>query len=262
MRAEQVHEKMRQRLNLVWFVILLVLLVVASGWSRIGLCVGDTGTAGMTGSPRADVRADESPMALLEKTRAKIERLTSVRARFTQKKNLAMLAEPVSSRGEFLYMKGGKFSWHYEPPDESLTVSNGEKIWLYIPALAQVEVYDVRVFKQKSRVFEKLCMGFERPLCDLAESFSIGLISNSEADFEIRLVPKEESVARAVSELHVLISKESGLPVRITTLDSGGDETVVTFTHTDVNPEIDDSAFVFSPPRGVTVYERKSSLSY
>ena len=199
---------------------------------------------------------------LLEGTRAKIEKLKSVRAEFTQEKRLSMLVDPVVSSGEFLYKAGRKFVWHYLPPDESFTISDGTRIWLYFPALAQAEVYDTEKFKTRSRAFEKLCLGFERPLCDLADVFSIELIGETRTDFEVLLRPREEVMARLIAELRILISRETGLPLRFNSLEPNGDKTTIHFRKTKLNPDLADSLFTFAPPEGVTVDKKQNSLSY
>jgi len=201
-------------------------------------------------------------MQLLEGTRAKIKELRSVKAKFVQEKNLSMLTAPVVSKGEFLYKAGRKFAWHYLPPDESFTISDGTKIWLYFPALKQAEVYDTQRFKTRSRTFEKLCLGFERPLCDLADAFSIELTAETQADFEVLLKPREEALARFIAELRIVISKETGLPVRFHYTERNDDTTSISFTETEVNQDIADSRFSFVPPDGVTVDEKHGPSSY
>ena len=204
----------------------------------------------------------DAAIKLLEQTRAKIKRLRSVQAEFVQKKHLAMLTEPVISKGTFLYKPDRKFAWHYLPPDESYTISDGKKIWLYFPALKQAEVYDMEKFKSQSRVFEKLCLGFERPLSDLGDAFSIELIGQTASDFEVELRPKDETMSRLIARLQIVISKETGLPTRLQSVEKNGDTTSIKFTSVRLNRELADSVFTFVPPKGVKVRKQQRSLSY
>lgn len=206
--------------------------------------------------------ASAAAMRLLRATRSKIEGLASLKAQFVQEKRLAMLAEPVISKGEFLYKKGGKFIWHYLPPDESLTICDGEAVWLYFPALRRAELYHIKQFKSRSNIFEMLCLGFERPLCDLTDTFSIKLLRESKSNFVVRLVPLRERLARLIDSLEVLIDKESGLPMRIRSLERGGDLCTISFVKTELNPRLDDSVFVFTPGKDVIVQRKTKSLSY
>jgi len=215
-----------------------------------------------SGSSLATHDRRATAMRLLEGTRAKIKELRSVKAKFVQEKHLSMLLAPVVSKGEFFYKAGRKFIWHYLPPDESFTISDGTRIWLYFPALKQAEVYDTQRFKTRSRTFEKLCLGFERPLCDLADAFSIELAAETQTDFEVLLRPREEALARLIAELRILISKETGLPVRFYSTERNDDRTSISFTETEVNQEIADSLFSFVPPDGVTVDEKQNLSSY
>jgi len=218
-----------------------------------------------TPSPGSSIGAGNrqaAAMRLLQGTRVKIEELRSVKAEFVQRKHLSMLTGPVVSKGEFFYKVGRKFIWHYLPPDESFTISDGTRIWLYFPALKQAEVHDMEKFKTRSRAFEKLCLGFERPLCDLADAFSIELAAETQTDFEVLLRPREEAMARLIAELRILISKETGLPLRFHSIERNGDRTAISFTRTEINRELADSLFAFVPPDGVTVDEKKNSLSY
>ncbi|MBN1592271.1 MAG: outer membrane lipoprotein carrier protein LolA [Candidatus Coatesbacteria bacterium] len=213
-------------------------------------------------SKENDECAKKAAIRLLEQTRSKIENLKTLKAEFTQEKHLSMLTEPVFSKGEFKYGSGRRFVWHYLPPDESITISDGKKIWLYFPALKQLEVYDTEKFKTKSRAFEKLCLGFEKPLCDLTDTFSIELISETEDSFEIVLKPREESLSRMISDLKILVSKETGLPLRIKSLEPNGDRTTIEFSKMVLNPDLPDSTFSFCTPEGVTIDEKKNTLSY
>ena len=204
----------------------------------------------------------KAAMELLAGTRGKIESLRTLRAKIVQQKSLSMLLSPVVSEGEFLYKKGAKFVWHYLPPDESVTVSDGSRVWLYYPAFSRAELYDLKRFKKKSRLFDKLCLGFERPLCDLSDSFFIDLICSDESTFEVSLKPKDEGMGRLIREFYIRIDRVTGLPVQFRSFEKGGDETTISLHDVKVNEPLDDKLFVFVPPPGVVVVEAQGSLSY
>jgi len=249
-------------MNRFCLLILCGLVTLAFVFQAVAAPLAEPGRTGEKPSSASSNDRRAAAIRLLEGTRAKIENLKSVKAEFTQEKHLSMLTAPVVSSGEFIYKAGRRFVWHYLPPDESFTISDGTRIWLYFPALAQAEVYDTEKFKTRSRAFEKLCLGFERPLCDLADVFSIELIAETEADFEVLLKPREEVMARLIAELRILISRETGLPLRFDSLEPNGDKTTIHFRKTVLNPNLADSFFVFSPPEGVSVDEKQNSPSY
>jgi len=69
-------------------------------------------------------------------------------------------------------------------------------------------------------------------------------------------------MARLIARLRIVVSKETGLPTRLNSVEKNGDTTSIKFTKVKLNRELADSLFTFVPPKGVKVQEQQRSLSY
>src|SRR3990167_2214742 len=67
---------------------------------------------------------------LILKVENRYSQMEDLEASFTQKVYRKILDRTDISRGKLYYIKGGKFIWFSQTPQQ-LTVSNGEKLWFY-----------------------------------------------------------------------------------------------------------------------------------
>src|SRR5229473_6372836 len=67
-------------------------------------------------------------------------RMTDLRADFTQTAFNKSLNQTIPARGTVYLKKGGKLRWEYKEPTPQEIVSDGKKLWVYTPALNQVNV--------------------------------------------------------------------------------------------------------------------------
>src|SRR5919198_641886 len=69
-------------------------------------------------------------------------RMTDLRAEFTQTAFNKSLNQTIPAQGTVYLKKGGKLRWEYKEPTPQEIVSDGTKLWVYTPALNQVNVGD------------------------------------------------------------------------------------------------------------------------
>src|SRR5207249_6106767 len=67
-------------------------------------------------------------------------RMTDLRAEFTQNAFNKSLNQTIPAQGVVYLKKGGKLRWEYKEPTPQEIVSDGKKLWVYTPALGQVNV--------------------------------------------------------------------------------------------------------------------------
>ena len=99
----------------------------------------------LLGAMTFTLRAAELPPAeaasLLEKLqqhRAKFPALTSD---FTEEKTTHLLNKPMTGTGTLAFQAPNKFRRELKGKNPSLTVSNGEKLWIYYPNFKEAELY-------------------------------------------------------------------------------------------------------------------------
>src|SRR2546426_840575 len=69
-------------------------------------------------------------------------RMIDLRAEFTQTAFNKSLNQTIPAQGTVYLKKGGKLRWEYQEPTPQEIVSDGKKLWVYTPALNQVNVGD------------------------------------------------------------------------------------------------------------------------
>src|SRR5204863_3191494 len=65
-------------------------------------------------------------------------RITDLRAEFSQSSFNKSLNQSIPAKGTVYLKKGGKLRWEYADPTPQQIVSDGKTLWIYTPALSQV----------------------------------------------------------------------------------------------------------------------------
>src|SRR3990167_3524770 len=69
-------------------------------------------------------------------------RMTDLKAEFSQTAFNKSLNQTIPAQGTVWLKRGGKLRWEYTEPTPQQIVSDGRKLWVYTPALNQVNVGD------------------------------------------------------------------------------------------------------------------------
>jgi outer membrane lipoprotein carrier protein len=159
-----------------------------------------------------------------------------------------VLRKHISERGRVLIKKPGKMRWDYTAPESKLFVSDGTKIYSYIPADKQVIVSSVPRDDQATMpaLFlagkGNLTRDFTSSIVDLPA----GLPPNTRA---LKLVPRTPQ--RDYDSI-VLAVDPARLEIRgLLSVDAQGGTSTLSFTNLKENVGLADKAFTFTIPRGV-----------
>jgi outer membrane lipoprotein carrier protein len=161
-----------------------------------------------------------------------------------------VLKKQIAERGRVLIKKPGKMRWEYTTPEQKVFVSDGTKMYSYVPADKQVIVSTVAKDDQATTptLFlagkGNLTRDFTVSLVDLPA----GLPQGSQA---LRLVPKSPQrdydwVVLAVDPLRFEIRG-------LSSVDAQGGTSTLSFTNLKENVGLADKEFTFKMPRGVDV---------
>src|SRR5262245_41937894 len=100
--------------------------------------------AGLVAAVIADVRAAEPTAAeLAQALQKKYEGIKDFSTDFTHAYEGGVLRKQVVERGHLLVKKPGKMRWEYTTPEPKTFVSDGVKMYSYVPADKQVVVSPV-----------------------------------------------------------------------------------------------------------------------
>ena len=197
-----------------------------------------------TVSQPAFAAAPESTEAAIQAVESRYEAVTSIQAEFVQiTRSVAMGTEDMQE-GNMVVMRPSMMRWEFTAPDAALMVSDGDQMWIYSPAEAQVIQYGVGASQG----------GVESLLSDLAtirEHFSVSLVTVPSAltgHFALRLEPKS---AQSFKSIILELNEDSVAIGRVTILDSFDNETILTLSSVVINGEVDSSQFTFQVPAGV-----------
>jgi outer membrane lipoprotein carrier protein len=171
-------------------------------------------------------------------------------ADFTHTYRGGVLKKQVSERGKMWIKKPARMRWEYGAPENNVFVSDGTKMYSYVPADNQVTIGNVPVQDVASTPWlflagkGNLTRDFTVSLVDPAPGLPAGTLA-------LKLVPKkvQPDYDWLILEVDPGTYRLRGL---VTTDVQGGTSTFV-FTNLKENVGLTDKQFEFKPPRGVDV---------
>ena len=196
-------------------------------------------------APAAQTR--QPPEALAKALQARYQAIRDFSADFVQTYRSGVLKTQTQSKesGTVAVKKPGKMRWIYARPERKELVSDGRKMFWYVPEDKQVIVYEVPDQATTPALF---LSGQGNIARDFTPSYVETPISGTVA---LKLIPHR---SEPEYEYLVVTLDPSSLQIRaLTTRDYQGGESTLTFANMKENRGISDKDFVFTPPRGVTV---------
>jgi len=194
--------------------------------------------------------ANVGPAELASSLQQKYGTIRDFSAEFTHAYTGGVLRKQVTERGHMLIKKPGKMRWEYSAPDQKLFVSDGVKMYSYLPEDKQVIVSTVPADDEAATptLFlagkGNLTRDFTPSLVDVPN----GMPTGSRA---LKLVPKTKQ--RDYDWL-VLVVDPQTLDLRgLVTTDAQGGVSSFSFTNLKMNTNPSDKEFAFKIPRGVDV---------
>ena len=194
--------------------------------------------------------AEPSATELAEALQRKYDAIRDFSADFVHTYRGGVLKRTLTERGTLLVKKPGKVRWEYRTPDEKLFVSDGSKIYSYIPEDRQVIVSDLpsEEYATTPVLFLAGRGNLMRDFTPTLVEVPIGMPPESRV---LKLVP---TVPQAEYDWLILAADPGTLALRgLVTGDAQGGTSTFTFTNLKENIRPSDTSFVFNPPRGVDV---------
>jgi outer membrane lipoprotein carrier protein len=161
-----------------------------------------------------------------------------------------VLNRQLTKRGRVTIKKPGKMRWEYTAPDRELFVSDGIKMYSYLPADRQVIVSDVP--PTDTAPTPALFLAGNGNLSRDFEPSLTGLPDGAPAGGQaLKLVPK---TPQSDYDWLVLVVDPASLALQgLSYGDPQGGTSSFVFSNLKENPGIADKEFDFKPPRGVDV---------
>lgn len=203
-------------------------------------------------TPRSNILvhgAEETAAELAAALQRKYDGIKDFSADFTHAYEGGVLKKKITERGRLVVKKPGKMRWDYSAPEQKQFVSDGMKMYSYIPQDKQVIVAGVPENDAATPALflagkGNLTRDFTASLVDAPA----GMPAGSRA---LKLVPK---VRQAEYDSLVLVVDPATLGIRgLVTIDAQGGTSSFSFTNLQENTGVADKAFAFKIPRGVDV---------
>ena len=205
------------------------------------LCLPSSTVGSAPARPAIDSLHGGAKLAeLIDRVVERQRSLRALRADFVQVKHSALLLEPVTSTGEFIYLAPDRVRWDFRKPDSMVVLFASDSVTTFHPRQQLAE--RVRVSRRDRRFVR--AMAGTLPLDDLTSHFRITLRDEgAPAPYRLRLEPNKGSMIRKLDSLVVEIDRKIMLPIVVEYNENDGDSTRYEFTKLTINPKIDESRF-------------------
>jgi outer membrane lipoprotein carrier protein len=204
---------------------------------------------GAQGRPpsRSVGEAGPSPDALARSLQQRYQGIHDFSASFVHTYRGGVLRTRAQERGTVIVKKPGRMRWVYTSPEKKEFVSDGRKIYSYIPEDRQVIVSDVPS-SERAATAALFLAGKGDIVRDFTATYVDSSVSGTVA---LKLTPRRSEPEYE----HLIVAVDPGtLQIRaLTTLDRQGGESTLTFSNLKENQGISDKQFAFRIPRGVDV---------
>jgi outer membrane lipoprotein carrier protein len=191
----------------------------------------------------------QTAQAVAAALQTKYDTVRDFSADFTQQWESGVLKRKITERGKLQVKKPGKMRWDYTDPEKKLFVSDGAKIYFWVPADNQVTRSAVP--KQDEATTAILFLVGKG---NLTRDFTVSFAPDAPAGtYALRLDPKLPE--RDYEWLNLVIDQKT-LQIRaLTAADRQGSQSKYEFSNFRENRGISDSTFAFKIPKGADVID-------
>ena len=223
------------------FIILLQSLFARKEAGAAALCLMLASGNFLEASPQED---------LIDNLQRKYDEIESFSASFEQTMTTRGISQQES--GVVMMKKPGKMYWEYQEPTEKYFVSDGEKVYFYVPQDNQVLVSHLDLAANDSPLMFLLGRG------DIRRDFEVEMEDKSaeageDSTVTLKLVPREPQPE--FSELLLTVSPATFLIHKLTVIEPIGQQREYELTNFKQNEPISDRQFELKVPSHVEIIE-------
>jgi outer membrane lipoprotein carrier protein len=175
-------------------------------------------------------------------------KINDLKAEFDQTAFNKSLNQSIPAKGTVYLKKGGKLRWTFADPTPQEIVSDGKTLWVYTPALAQVNVGPA------PEALAGPAGSFLAGLGKLREHFGVRFLNPAEprdkdGNVVLDLTPKQP--LPTMNRLVLAVDPKAWEVRRAVIYDQFENTVTMVFRKTTMNTGLADTVFTFVPPKGV-----------
>jgi chaperone LolA len=196
----------------------------------------------------AEPLAPPDVKALLARIREKRATAPQVHADFQEEKTIKMMNKPVSSAGKVWFQAPNKFRREVRGNSPSVTVSDGQQLWIYYPKFQSAEHYSLGRHSPLDAGIAAITASLN--LEGVEQSYNITGAREGDS-YVLQLAPRAPSLKRMLQQFNIWFNEALQVE-RTEMLQPNGDRIVTTYANESRAP-IDPATFAFTPPAGTNV---------
>jgi outer membrane lipoprotein-sorting protein len=197
---------------------------------------------------RAEPLSPADLKSLLGRIREKRAAAPQVQADFQEEKDVKMLNKPIISSGKIWFQSPSKFRREAKGNSPSITVSDGQQLWIYYPKFLSAEHYSLGKRSPLDAGIAAITASLN--LENVEATYHIS--ATKEADgFQLQLMPRNPSMKRFLQTFTIRMNNELQV-ARTEMVQPNGDRIVTTYSN-ETRAPIPPSTFEFTPPAGTDV---------
>ena len=170
---------------------------------------------------------------------AATQKTISIKADFTQDKNLAMLSEKITSKGNFWFKKDNRVRMEYNQPFKYLMILNKDKVFVKDGQKeSKVSTKSNKMFQQINKLIIDCMQGTMLANTD----FKTRVFENKNSAL-VELTPVIKGMKELFKSINVVVDKKDFSVTSIEMQEISGDNTIMRFTNKELNASIPDTLF-------------------
>lgn len=205
--------------------IILTILILFAGFTSYAQYAGF--------SPVTDLAKFKTEFA------AATQKTTAIKSDFTQEKNLSMLSEKITSKGNFWFKKDSRVRMEYNTPFKYLMILNKDKVYVKDGTKeSRVSTRSNKMFQQINKIMIDCMQG---TMLDNAD-FKTRVFENKNSAL-VELTPVTKGMKEMFKSINVVVDKKDFSVLSIQMQELSGDNTIMRFTNKELNASIPDNLF-------------------
>ena len=197
---------------------------------------------------QAEPLAPPDVKALLDQIRARRAGAPQLEADFQEEKTVHLMNKPISSTGKVWFQKPNKFRREVKGNSPSITVSDGQQLWIYYPKFQSAEHYSLGKHSPLDAGIAALTAALN--LENVENSYHI-TASKQDSGYQLQLAPRNPSLKRLLKTFDIQMN--ASLQVQRTEMVQPNGDHIVTVYSNESRTPIPSATFEFTPPPGTSV---------